>query len=30
MAMLVPLACYVCVALYAFWGSRLKPRVALA
>jgi MFS transporter, FHS family, L-fucose permease len=28
LAMLVPLVCYFCVALYAFWGSRLKPRVA--
>jgi MFS transporter, FHS family, L-fucose permease len=28
LAMLVPLVCYVCVGLYAFWGSRLKPRVA--
>jgi MFS transporter, FHS family, L-fucose permease len=29
LAMLVPLVCYVCVGLYAFWGSRLKPRVAV-
>ena len=25
-AMVVPLGCYVCVAAYAFWGSRLLPR----
>lgn len=25
-AMIVPLACYVCVAFYAFWGYRLAPR----
>ena len=27
LAMLVPLACYVCVGIYAFWGSRLAPRL---
>jgi len=27
-AMLVPLACYVCVGIYAFWGSNLKPHLA--
>ncbi len=26
-AMMVPLACYVCVAAYAFWGSRIPPRL---
>jgi len=26
-AMLVPLACYVCVAGYAFWGSKIPPRI---
>ena len=25
-AMTVPLICYLCVASYAFWGSRLAPR----
>jgi MFS transporter, FHS family, L-fucose permease len=24
-AMTVPLGCYICVALYAFWGSRIAP-----
>jgi len=28
LAMLVPLFCYVWVGLYAFWGSKLQPRVA--
>lgn len=28
MAMTVPLFCYVCVALYAFWGCRIRPREA--
>ena len=27
MAMLVPLVCYVCVGVYAFWGSKIPPRV---
>jgi FHS family L-fucose permease-like MFS transporter len=27
LAMLVPLVCYVCVAVYAFWGSRILPRL---
>ena len=27
-AMVVPLVCYVCVAYYAFWGSRIPPRRA--
>jgi len=27
-AMTVPLICYLCVAGYAFWGSRLAPRTA--
>jgi FHS family L-fucose permease-like MFS transporter len=27
LAMLVPLACYALVALYAFWASRLVPRL---
>jgi FHS family L-fucose permease-like MFS transporter len=27
LAMLVPLVCYVCVGLYAFWGSNLRPRL---
>jgi FHS family L-fucose permease-like MFS transporter len=26
-AMVVPLVCYVCVAAYAFWGSRIPPRL---
>jgi FHS family L-fucose permease-like MFS transporter len=26
LAMVVPLFCYGCVAIYAFWGSRLRPR----
>jgi FHS family L-fucose permease-like MFS transporter len=26
-AMTVPLVCYVCVGLYAFWGSRIPPRL---
>jgi FHS family L-fucose permease-like MFS transporter len=25
-AMAIPLACYVLVAIYAFWGSKLRPR----
>jgi FHS family L-fucose permease-like MFS transporter len=25
LAMLVPLACYLFVGYYAFWGSKLKP-----
>jgi FHS family L-fucose permease-like MFS transporter len=25
-AMIVPLACYVCVGYYSFWGSRIPPR----
>jgi FHS family L-fucose permease-like MFS transporter len=25
-AMVVPLVCYVCVAYYAFWGSKIPPR----
>lgn len=29
-AMTVPLLCYVCVALYAFWGSQLPERAHLA
>jgi FHS family L-fucose permease-like MFS transporter len=28
MAMIVPLVCYLAVGCYAFWGSKLKPRVA--
>jgi FHS family L-fucose permease-like MFS transporter len=28
LAMTVPLICYVCVGLYAFWGSKLLPRAA--
>ena len=28
LAMIVPLVCYICVALYAFWGSNLRPRFA--
>jgi FHS family L-fucose permease-like MFS transporter len=28
LAMLVPLACYLCVGYYAFWGSKLPPRLA--
>jgi FHS family L-fucose permease-like MFS transporter len=28
LAMTVPLICYLCVAGYAFWGSRLAPRTA--
>ena len=27
-AMVVPLVCYVCVAYYAFWGSKIPPRRA--
>jgi FHS family L-fucose permease-like MFS transporter len=27
-AMVVPLVCYVCVAYYAFWGSKIPPRHA--
>jgi FHS family L-fucose permease-like MFS transporter len=27
-AMVVPLLCYVCVAYYAFWGSKIPPRHA--
>jgi MFS transporter, FHS family, L-fucose permease len=27
-AMVVPLGCYICVALYAFWGSKLPARAA--
>ena len=27
LAMLVPLACYVCVGYYAFWGSKMNPRL---
>jgi MFS transporter, FHS family, L-fucose permease len=27
LSMLVPLACYLCVGYYAFWGSKLPPRV---
>lgn len=27
-AMIVPLACYFAVGCYAFWGSKLKPRVS--
>jgi FHS family L-fucose permease-like MFS transporter len=27
-AMVVPLVCYVCVAYYAFWGSKIPPRSA--
>jgi FHS family L-fucose permease-like MFS transporter len=27
LAMLVPLGCYLLVAVYAFWGSRLAPRL---
>jgi FHS family L-fucose permease-like MFS transporter len=25
-AMIVPLVCYICVAYYAFWGSKIPPR----
>jgi fucose permease len=28
LAMTVPLLCYICVGLYAFWGSKLLPRAA--
>ena len=27
-AMLVPLMCYICVAYYAFWGSKIPPHLA--
>jgi FHS family L-fucose permease-like MFS transporter len=27
LAMLVPLVCYICVGLYAFWGSNLRPHL---
>jgi fucose permease len=26
LAMVIPLACYLLVAVYAFWGSNLRPR----